>query len=201
MYNTLKHFKPMAENLRTFKNTTEAVDYYRETGDCRVICYLFINQYGHLKNISKKYTKLTDDEKASFVVEEIEKALNHYDASKGAQIQTLISTYVYRRLYAENKMREHQKRKVDYDNEITSSYEVYIENNVEKGMRDYYESELTNYLETMDLTDNELEYCKIVSSEKSGLSDSDVAKMMGVTPAAINYIKKKLKTKLVPMMA
>lgn len=196
MYQTFKNFQEMLANLSIPVDLDEAVDLYRDYGDVYSIAIIYVNQYGHLKNITDKFPRLTSEDKSSFILEEIVQALNNYDETKGAKIQTVVSTYVYRRCYAENKMREHQKRMLDYDTTLNSSYESYVEANIDKGMNDFYHCEFTNYLESLDLTENELKYCKIVSSGEHSIKDSDVARMMGVTPAAINYIRKKLSSKI-----
>jgi DNA-binding CsgD family transcriptional regulator len=48
----------------------------------------------------------------------------------------------------------------------------------------------------MKLSEKELKYCNIVMTNSTGISDSDIARKMGVTPAAINYMKKSLARKL-----
>lgn len=196
MYQTFKNFREMLAELQIPVELDEVVELYHDYDDIYAIAIIYVNQYGHLKHVTDKFPRLTSEDKCSFILEEIVQALKNYDHTKGVKIQTVVSTYVYRRCYAENKMREHQKRMIDYDTTLTSSYEAYVEANIDKGMTDFYQCELISYLESLDLTENELKYCKIVSSGEHSIKDSDVARMMGVTPAAINYIRKKLSSKI-----
>lgn len=198
MYETLKAFKPMYQKT-TIKDLKEAVERFKRGEVAEAIGFIYCNQYGHLKNISAKFPRLTAEDKASFILSEINSALTDYDKTKGAQIQTLVSKYAYRRLYSENKMREHQKRRANYD-QTTASYEEYIETAAASwGSNDEYRAELLDYLKSIDLTENELEFCKIIITNRAA-KNTDIAKIMGVTPAAVTYIKNKLKLKVSPLI-
>lgn len=182
--------------VKTFELPEEFAEYYRETKDPRVISAVYVNLFGYLKKVSAKYFRLESQDKASFIVEEIWKALNDYDPARGVPFASFLAAYVNRRCYAENKMRENLVRKINYDPEITCSLETVLETVEEESAEDFYASELIDYIKSANLNNNEMLYVKLIAEEPHRMTDSEVARLMGVTPANINYIRKRLQTKI-----
>ena len=53
------------------------------------------------------------------------------------------------------------------------------------------------YLKQLNLSENELEYCKIILADNHELRDAEIARIMGKTRAGIKYIKNKIRQKLI----
>jgi|GEM_PF-2589624 DNA-binding CsgD family transcriptional regulator len=165
---------------------------YQETEDPVIFAKVFCDLYPYTLTQVNKYFNLTDEDKASFVLEELHKAMLVYDETKGAKIQTLFSTYLNRRLYAETMMLNHQKRKANYNTGDFEDVEIY-----QSSETDFTKIEFMETLKKVDsLTDTELKYCEIVMSEHQEVTDSEVARALDVSPSAIFQLKKRLKTKL-----
>ena len=140
--------------------------------------------------ITNKYFYLTDQDKASFAVEELHKAMKDFDSTKGAKIQTLFSRYINNRLRTETQSLSYQKRTA---NNTAESYEFASELTNGYDQADYSEIEFIQMLEQSKLlTENELKYCKIVMKDHIDVRDSDVARAMNVTPSAVNQMKKSI---------
>lgn len=199
MLSTHKNFKQMVQGFKEemgFEELSELSSVYKQTKDQRCIAYCFVNQFGVLFNQSEKFPYLSSEDKVSFILQEVEKALLNYESSQGAKLQTLISTYAYRRCYAENNKRGYQKRKINYNTEIACSYESFVEEGLDWGELDHYESEFIDWIESMGLNENEYKYCLTVGLNNHNLTDTEIAKELNVTCATVHYIKKRLKTKL-----
>lgn len=206
MYNTFINFKGIIQNkdedtgevTKLYELEENFTEIFKETQDIRIIASVYVSLYGYLKRVSAKYFRLDSQDKASFIVEEIWKALNDFDPEREVPFPSFLAAYVNRRCYAENRMRENKVRKINYDTEITCSLEVLGEESdeLEESSTDFYQAELMDYIRSSNLNNNELLYCRIVSEETHRMTDSEIARLMGVTPANINYIRKRLSMKL-----
>lgn len=199
MQNTYKNFMELTA-LYT-GNTTNldnlAID-YQISQDPVLLAVVFCKQFSYIMTQVDKYFYLSESDKSSFAVEELHKAMMDFQVGKGAKIQTLYSRYLNRRLYAETNMLNHQKRSA---NNSADSYEAVMLNNTtgykEEAFEDYA---LLSSLEDADiLTENELKYCQIIMRESSIVTDSEVAREIGVSPSAINQLKKALRKKFMTL--
>lgn len=194
MLSTLESFQSIAalyENTST--NLDEITIEYQSTRDVVNFAYVFCKLFPYTKTQVDKYFYLTDSDKASFAVEELDKAMLDFKLGQGAKIQTFYSRYLNNRLRSETQLLSHQKRKT---NNSCESYEAFMEirqGYIEQG---YKNSEFIEMLRHMNLTDNELKYCHIIMNDHIEVKDSDAAKQMGVTSAAVHYLKKNLAKKL-----
>jgi len=196
MIETYENFKELS-NLYTGEDTNLdnlAIE-YQQTEDPCLLVHVFCKWFPYTVSQVSKYFYLTEEDKASFVVEELHKAMTDFDVTRGAKIQTLFSRYLNNRLRAETQMMNHHKRRA---NNSTDSYQAFAE--VTQGHKElgYDQVEFLNIIRTScNLNDNEVKYCEIVTSvDPNNIKDTDIAKLLGVTSAAINYMKKKLAEKL-----
>lgn len=194
MLSTYKSFQSLA---KMYDNHTEDLDLitleYQENGDVVNFAVVFCKLFPFIRNQSDKYFYLTDSDKASFAVEELNKAMTDFKSDQGAKIQTFFSRYLNNRLRAETQMLSHHKRKT---NNSCESYEAFTE--IKKGYTEqgYDDSEFAEMLKQMELNDNELKYCQIIINDTIHVKDSDAAKQIGISSTAIKYMKKRLAKKL-----
>jgi len=161
-----------------------------------VFCELFPLSVLH----SSKYFNLTGEDKASICVEELNKSMMAYDETKGAQIQTLYVRYVETRFRWETQVLHHQVRKGNYNTEsldiVPGEYGTSL-NPILKGENDetYRLIDMYETLKSFNLTPNELSYCKLVTKYTT-IKDTDIALILGISSAAITYIRRSLSKKL-----
>lgn len=193
MLNTLKNFQDLSKLYTGTKNLDQSAIEYQSTNDPVILAYVFVKSFPLIVNQANKYFYLTESDKASYAVEELHRSMIDFEEGKGAKIQTFFSRYLNNRLRAETQALNMDKRK---SNNASESYEAIME--IASG---YFESgyddvEFTNLLETsFNLSENELKYCKIVMTNTLDVKDSDIARVMGITPAAVHYMKKSLAKK------
>lgn len=170
---------------------------YQNTENPVILAFSFCQQFAYIVSQVNPYFYLTEADKSSFAVEELHKALKDYNPSKGASARTLFSRYLNRRLYAETNMLRHQKRSA---NNTADCFEELASNNmINDKVSDTFTSEvaLLHSIETSGMfTENEIKYCKIIMRDSDVPRDSDVARLLSVSPSAINQIKKSIKQKL-----
>jgi hypothetical protein len=212
MLNTLKNFQELANLYDGQTSDLDDIAYlYLIDEDPIKLAFMFCKLFPLIMNQTGKYFNLTESDKASFAVEELHNAMMDFEKDQGAKIYTFYSRYLNARLRNETVALAQDKRKSDY---VSESYEAITQATTDaSGRKDkvkamaeinagmietgYDNVELMDLLENeMKLSEKELKYCNIVMTNSTGISDSDIARKMGVTPAAINYMKKSLARKL-----
>lgn len=204
-------------------NLSQLALMYQKDENPMYLAVTFKKLYKLLLTHVNKFYVLTDSDCASFILQEIHKAMKNYSNDKGVQVQTLISRYVYNRLKAESNMLNHDKRVL---NIMSTSYEGVLSSkedgstvipksliNKEDSVNstscyfsevsiqhEYDELELQQTLDQLNLPEKELKMCKIILSEKNTLLNTEIAKKMGITSAGVAYLKKSLRTKLLPVL-
>lgn len=197
MYKTYQNFKNLSI-LCGDMTTNEATIKYQVSRNPVYLAKVFCDMFPYLLEVGKNYFYLLDEDKASIMVEETHRAMMAFDTKRKCKVDTLISTYINRRLYAETSMLNHHKRSINKDAE--SYEEVCATRHEEYEENEYGKVELERTLEEMNLTDNELACCKIIIEETHKLKNDEIAKELGITPMAITYIKRSLQKKLDPIL-
>lgn len=210
MIETYRQLKELAGLHTGETNVNKLALDYQNTEDTIILSYIFCKHFGLTVTQTDKYFGLTDEDMASFALEELHKALMHYRTDGGAQVTTLYSRFLNNRLRKETIDLTYDKRKSNY---VADSFEGEIEEN-DKGdvsstgfanelsYNDEGISEvelLMSLAETQELTENEFRYCEIIVSEVSdtcNIKDSEIASRLNISSAAVHYIKKSLRKKI-----
>lgn len=192
---TYKSFSRIAELYQGDSETAAICTEYQQSHDDVLLCYMYVQNFPVILNLAKKYFHLTDNDKESFAVEELRKAMLDFNPSKGSQLTTLFYTYYNRRLYAESSQLRYNKRRLNYDTTTLDSAQD-VSNPIAENR--YADIELEEALRHQaGLTDNEVKYCTFVIREEGHIpTNTEAARAIGVTNAAITYIKRSLAKKL-----
>lgn len=192
MYTTYKNLLILSDLYEGEETNSNLALKYQQTKDPIFLAVVYTRYYAYIKTTADNYFNLTDADKASFAIEELNKALLDYKLERGAKVQTLFIKYYKNRLRQETQATNLYKRRANNncDNyETAEIFEGYKESSF-----GFVELELA--LEQADLlTENEKMYCKIIMSSDN-VNDSDVAKKLEISPSAIFQIKKRLRTKI-----
>lgn len=181
--------------------TKELVQAYKEGRQDEVIAHVFCTNYQLFKLTANKFFGLSSEDKDSFILEEIAKALANYDLEneKQAKITTLVSTYLYNRLRAETQALQAASRATL--NLATSFEDLGDMDRLEEAGDEttYSYSEMYELVYQLDLTENERKCCEIIILNNDTLKNSEIAELLGVSRAGVGHIKKSLKVKLAPI--
>lgn len=193
MNQTYKNFLKLSSLYRDQKADLSAVALeYQRTNDPVCYSFVFCRLYAYMITQTDKYFYLTDSDKDSYCMEELKKAMIDFDSTKGAKIQTLFDRYLNNRLRTETEQLSRDKRKV---NNNTENYDI-AHNKSTYDELSFDCIEVIESLKTLPLSDNELKYCQLIVHNANKINDSDIAKLLGVSSAAIHYIKNSLSKKL-----
>lgn len=192
-------------NLKTLANLHEGekclsilTTEYQNTGDPIIFSFVFCEYFGYIKRISDNYFYLTESDKASFALEELDKSMRNFDKSKGVKIQTLFSKYYKNRLRAETEMLNYQKRSL---NNTADSYDAIMddignEQTDHTSQNEFEKIEFLDYIRNAELTELEVKYCEIIIEDGDKVSSTDIAERLGISCSMITYIKKSLQNKV-----
>lgn len=196
MYQTYKNFKNLTTLYtgETSDPSTLAIE-YQKTQDPVLLAVVYCEQFAYILTQVEKYFNLTDEDKASFSVEELHKAMMNYNPQGGAKLPTLYSRYLNNRLRAETQMSNHQKRSANNQCECYEAITMNVEGVEDDRLKDL---EFYHSLEQSGMfTENEIALCKIVMNDTIHIKDVDIAKQLKVSSSAITQMKRSLAKKLV----
>jgi len=193
--NTFSNLKTLANLYIGSDNLSEVAEDYQQDKSPVKLAYVVCRLEHYLKTQTNKYWGLTDEDKESFMLEEVDRAMLHYNPDKGAKVQTLISIYVNNRLRTETQQLQHDKRSA---NNAADSYEEIIatKENDEVECTQYLDIEMSSLLNSAQLTESEMACCKIIMQEPHALKNTEIADMLGMTSAGVGYLKKRIAVKL-----
>lgn len=193
--NTFSNLKTLANLYIGSDDLSKVAEDYQQDKSPVKFAYVVCRLEHYLKTQMNKYWGLTEEDKESFMLEEIDRAMLHYNPDKGAKVQTLISVYVNNRLRTETQQLRYDKRSA---NNAADSYEEVIatKENDEIECTQYQDIEMNSLLCSAQLTESEMACCKIIMQEPHALKNTEIADMLGMTSAGVGYLKKRIAVKL-----
>lgn len=193
--NTFSNLKTLANLYIGSDDLSEVAENYQQDKSPAKLAYVVCRLEHYLKTQMNKYWGLTEEDKESFMLEEVDRAMLHYNPDKGAKVQTLISIYVNNRLRTETQQLQYDKRSA---NNAADSYEGIIatKENDEVECTQYLDIEMSSLLNSAQLTESEMACCKIIMQEPHALKNTEIADMLGMTSAGVGYLKKRIAVKL-----
>lgn len=176
----------------------EIVQAYNNGQADEAIAYVFCRHYQLLRLTANKFFGLSAEDKDSYMLEEINKALSNYDKSKG-KITTLVSTYLYNRLRTETQALQSASRATL--NLATSFEDLGELDRIEEASDEssYSFTEMYYLVSNLDLTENERKCCELILLNPQNIKNSEIAEVLGLSRAGVGDIKKRLKVKLAPI--
>lgn len=196
MLNTLKNFQNIAQLGTNDKPLNELAKDYQQTSDPVIFAQIFCKLYPYMRVLGEKYFYLTEQDKASFITEELSAAVLVYSDDGGAQLQTLVRVYICNRLRTETQAVNKIKRRA---NNATENFDDIFSADVVGQESDEMNSIIVETMlmdSSLGLTKNELAYCKIVMQERYLDRNAVIARSMGITGAGVSYIRERLRVKL-----
>ena len=186
-----------------------AIDYQVDEDPAK-LAYAFVQNYGLAVNISRNYFNLDADDVDAFALQEMHKTLTDFNTDKNTKVVTVFATYFRNRLRTETQALSYDVRKA---NTMADSIDVGAEQDDKGNMVDksplttmgadeqhYGEFDLLLSIRGNDsITENEYKYCEIIMKETSNvpeIRDSEMAKRLNISSAAVHYMKKSLAKKL-----
>lgn len=171
----------------------DAVHNYQKDEDPISFANIFCKLYPLSLSVCSKFWNLTESDMASFCLEELHNAIHKYDDGQDTKFQTFFATCFRNRLRHETQKLDCDKRKANTKSEDFAAYAEIAQGYYEVGIEN---AEVHDLLAGIELSENEQQYCQIIMKTPGKITDKEISKIIGVSSAAINYMKKRLKVKL-----
>lgn len=170
------------------------------------IACVYEKNYGAFREVARQFSTVDEATKDSCIVEQIWKALQNYDLENGkAKLVTVICTYIRYNLLTIVQAENTMKRRANSGTHkiFISELETQEDRVDEAGELDvsYNEFEMLDLIDSLDLSDNQREYCRCIIEESCELSMSKIAEHIGVSRAGALNIKRALQEKLNMLIA
>lgn len=174
--------------------------YYRvENRVDDVIAYVYCQNHLLFEQQANRFFGLTREDKESFILEEIMKALSNFEDNQGAKLETYVCRYIYNRLRTETEALNTDKRSAL--DKSTGFEDLGEEDRIEEASVDgsFSYAEMYNLVNDLDLTDNERKCCEVILLNTSVVKNAEIAAVLGISRAGVSHVKKSLQMKLAPV--
>ena len=186
MQDTLKNLRLIITE-DSYKLTIEQLsEKYKKTRDPTYLATAFEKVFKLTIKLSQKYYGLASQDIASFALEKLDYCLLNYEESKNIKFITYFYTILQNKFREETQYLNLQKNKLNY---LCTSYEFCLENGYDKSVLNVIEEDI----QFKNLSEKEIEYCKLLVLEYSNL---EISKLLDVSLMTLCNWRKKLRQKL-----
>lgn len=186
MRNTINMMKEItAEEFLTL-DSEELIKEYKQDKNPQILAAMFLKKIKIIVATTRSYFGLSEEDIASFALEELDNALLSYQ-NENVKFSTYYIAVLKNRLRMETQKLNFDKRKA---NNQAISYNYLIENGYDRSTTD--ETEVFHLLEDNSFTTREKTFLKLLINN----SISDVANLMNISVVTAYTIKDKIKLKI-----
>ena len=111
MENTLKLMKSILTGKEKDTNEKELIKEYQEKLSPNILAYFYVNNFGLICRIAKLYPILSNEDIASFCLQELDNCIQNFDININVKFITYFITCLKNRLRVETQSVQVQKRK------------------------------------------------------------------------------------------
>ena len=184
MNETLKMMKQFILGYERSMTVEELVNLYKQNESPNILAYLFVDNFGMISQISNQFTMLNDEDKSSYILQELYNAIYSYQATKNTSFITYFYACLKNRLRSENQNQFHGVR---YANFITEDLSDYCNEIVGQIGVDFLD------LDSCNLTNKEMTQVNMILD---GYTNKEIAKVFNVSPSYVTRMNRNLQKKL-----
>jgi hypothetical protein len=208
MQTTYLNLLPLAEAREL--TDEECAQLYKQEENPIYLATMFTRHFAMLTQVSNKYWGVTEEDRASFCLEEVHRALLNFLPNKNARFFTFLHSCLCNRFRAETQALNADKRKtLAHATSFYADKETTVkQGDVQKDGDAEYETvivdktkhteklELLLCVEESNLSEKEKAFCRYALENNVYATDTDFAKQQSISSAAVFYIKQSLKEKI-----
>lgn len=186
MEETLKMLKEIITGEEGKVNEKKLIEEYQKGLYPNILAYFFKSNYGIIINTNNNYPLLTDEDKASFCLQELDKCLQSFNLQQNVKFITYFIKCYKNRLRMESEQLLTQKRK------ILNTYDCIDDLEISNYNEDI-DLDLDSVLNTYNLSNIEKIQCKLL---EAGYTVKEIAFKLNVAPITIYKRNEKIKQKI-----
>lgn len=191
MHNTYQNLLPLSSPTVT---DGDCIVNYQENQNPIYLSTVFIRHFPMILQLANNYWGLSMEDKASFCLEEVHRALLGFSSEHSTKFSTFLFSYVKNRLRTETQSLSTDKRRSIYFTNDEGDQELFFGLSDSKEITE--EPELLLSIADSALTENEKAYCAYVIRNNIYATASDFAKQQNISSAAVHYIREALQLKI-----
>lgn len=184
MNETLKMMKSILLGYERELTFNKLLNEYQQQFRPNYLAYMFVDNYGVIYQTSQCYSMLTDEDKSSFCLQELDKCLHSFDITKQVKFITYFLTCYKNRLRTETEKLFLNTNRV---NHITNNIDDYRD--ILQYTDNYDILDLKNY----NLSASQILQCDLI---EKGYSFKEIAKLLGVSVQYIYQQNKNISKKI-----
>ena len=186
MEETLKMMKSIIIGGLEQITEKELIIQYKETKNPSVLAYFYVQHFGAIKTIANNYMLLSSEDKASFCLQELDKALLNFNTENNNQFLSYFYICYKNRLRTELESEMTYKRRIQY---VAGEYDEEYQGNTNEISLQDEDYILSQY----NLTTDEKRQCRLLNM---GYNFKEIAKILGFTPLTISIRTQKIRQKI-----
>lgn len=189
MKETLKMMKSILTGKEEQKNELELINEYKENLSPNILAYFYKINFGLLINISNKYPKLTNEDKASFCLQELDNCLQRFDENQGISFRNYFIQFYKYRLNNEQKRLQFNSRDIMHNyKQLDEIIDIGKDDNIED-----YNLILNEYKLNLE----EKKQCKLMLA---GYTIKEIHKLFNISTNHLYYNNSKIKQKILNLI-
>lgn len=187
MYKTKKMMESILIGKESKVDEIKLIKEYQEKLSPNILAYFYCNNFGIIQRTSLFYPIITEEDKASFCLQELDKCLQIYKKEYDTKFITFFIKCYKNRLRMEMQLLNTNKRKTIFNSSQVELYSdiLYYENDIIENVEDI----LNNY----NLTNYEKKQCELLDK---GYTITEIADMLKLKPITIYKRLEKIKQKI-----
>lgn len=184
MKNTLEMMRTIIIGYEKNLSINELINDYKRSQKPNLLAYIFVKNYGLINKIFRGYTMITEQDAASYCLQELDKSMITFDVSRNSNFISFFSICFKNRLRYEQELLMTDIRYANYCTETIDNY--------------YDLEDVTFNMEKIDinsygLTIPEKNQCKLLLD---GYTVKEIANILNLTVQTIYNINKRIAKKL-----
>lgn len=185
MEETLKMMKRILNGKENKLDENELIREYQEGLYPNILAYFYVNNFGLIYKTSKLYSKLDDEDKASFCLQELDKCLQSYKSDIGVTFATyFVTCYKYRLNNAVTALNSNKRKIIHNCINIDDLQAISTENCIED-----FDIICNEY----ELTIQEKQHCRL---RLAGYTLKEISKLLRISSSAVCQRNSKIKKKI-----
>lgn len=188
MEETLKMMKGILTGKEKGTNEKELIKEYQNNLYPNILAYFFTDNIGIINNTNLLYPLITDEDKASFCLQELDNSLQKFNLENDNKFITyFIKCYKNRLRMETEQLLVHKRKIILYSEELTDNY-----------VEDMEFNDINTILDSYGLNEKEFTQCKLLNA---GYNIKEIAKIFKQAPITIykrnDVIKQKISDSII----
>ncbi len=191
-------YQVMSSQVDKDYSQEELIELYKNGETSLAVAGFYVNNYGYIKKITKKYFSFEQQELDSYVLLAINNTYQDYDESKKSSFISLFRRYFNTTIVDEIRKTQATKREMDYNHTSIEAEKEYMEGSFDvSSANTFYDNDTIriDLDELENLSDNERYILELIIDSKGNIDQKYIADKVGISQPAVSKALNRIKDK------